>query len=41
MQYIAAVREWRRVIGAYVTFPPPLNAALTSRYLPGRVMTSG
>ena len=24
--YIAAVREWRRMLGAYVSFPPPLDS---------------
>jgi hypothetical protein len=26
VQHIAAVREWRRMLGAYVGFPPPLDA---------------
>jgi hypothetical protein len=26
VEHIAAVREWRRMLGAYVGFPPPLDA---------------
>jgi hypothetical protein len=26
IEYIAAVREWRRMLGAYVCFPPPLDS---------------
>lgn len=26
LEYLAAVRQWRSMIGAYVAFPPPLES---------------